>query len=713
MADGGQKSQVTATPEAVQFGWHRQLPVVHQAEVAECGMACLTMIARYYGHDVDLAGLRRKFAASAKGTNLANLGRCAQQLGFGVRPVKLSLDSLSALKTPAILHWDMNHFVVLKKATARRVVIHDPAYGQRTLSWKEASDHFTGVAMEVSPVADMAPVTARQRISWRKLAGDIRGLGAAALQILLLAVALEIFNVLSPFYMQWILDQVVTSADHDLLMVLGLGFAVVSLVQTGLTAARSWSLTWLGAVLNTQWSSNVAAHLLRLPLQWFERRHVGDILSRLSSTQSIQRTLTTQFAGSILDGGMSIVTLVVMGLYSVPLMLVVLGLFIVYGAVRFGFYRPLRDANERQIVQLAKQQSEILESIRGIMPIKLANQEGARTGRFANAVVATTNQDVSVQRLTITFAAVSQGLFGVGRVILIWLAARAVLNGELSVGVLVAFAAYADQFISRSSGFIEKMIDLRMLSLQGERLADITMSEQDPEPAVPWQGSELKPSLNVRNLSFRFSSEEPWVFRNVSFEVLPGESLAIVGPSGCGKTTLAKILCGLLSPTEGEVLFGGVPIHRLGQEQYLAMLAVVMQEDTLLAGSLLENIALGSSAVDLARVVAAASAAAIHADIQRMPMGYQTPVGDMGATLSGGQKQRVLLARALYRQPKLLLLDEATSHLDYHTEAAVNAAVKGLQVTRIIIAHRQETIATADRVLDLSEATQGSVGRHA
>jgi ATP-binding cassette subfamily B protein RaxB len=315
MADGTVLEQAGAPPRGfratLQFGWHRALPLMLQTEAAECGLACLAMVASYHGHEVDLAGLRRRYSTSLKGATLARVMAMAGQLGLSCRPLKLELEELGQLKTPCLLHWDLNHFVVLKSVGARGLVIHDPARGLRKLSVKQASDHFTGVALELGPAANFEPVQAREAISMRALTGRVRGLVPALTQILLLALALEVFTLAAPFYMQWVIDQVLVSADHDLLGLLGMGFIGIAIFSALVTAARSWAVTWLSATLNVQWASNLFAHLMKLPLDWFEKRHVGDVVSRFGSIQTIQRTLTTQFIGSLLDGLMSLVTLVV------------------------------------------------------------------------------------------------------------------------------------------------------------------------------------------------------------------------------------------------------------------------------------------------------------------------------------------------------------------------------------------------------------------
>lgn len=707
MADGGQQARSKERSRgyrvALQFGWRRELPMMLQTEAAECGVACLAMVARFHGHDVDLAGLRRRFSTSLKGATLARVMAMAGQLGLTCRPLKLELEELAQLKTPCVLHWDLNHFVVLKRVGKRSVVIHDPACGIRKLSLREVSAHFTGVALELSPAADFAPVVERQAVSLRALTGTVRGLLPALGQILLLALALEVFALVGPFYMQWVLDQVLVSADRDLLTLLGLGFIGVAIFSAIITAARSWAVTWLGATLNVQWASNLFKHLMHLPLDWFEKRHVGDVVSRFGSIQTIQRTLTTQFIGSLLDGVMSLVTLVVMAFYSLGLTALVIGLFAAYGLLRWAFFNPLRRANEEQIVYGARQQSELLESIRGAMPIKLANKQDERLGRYANATVETANRSIGIQRLGIAFTLGNQLMFGIGRVAMIWIAAVLALDGKFSAGMLIAFIAYADQFTSRAAGLIDKWVDFSMLKLHAERVADIALTAPEKAADAGWTGPVPEASIELRNVSFRYADGEPWILKDCNLRIEAGESVAIVGPSGCGKSTLAKIVLGLLQPTEGEVRFGGIDIRKLGLDTYRQWIGAVMQDDQLFAGSIADNISFFDPDATPVRIEAAARLAAIHDDIVAMPMGYQSLVGDMGSSLSGGQKQRVILARALYRRPRLLVLDEATSHLDVDKERQVDVAVQRLRITRIVITHRPKTAEISCRVIALTD----------
>ena len=693
----------------LRFGGGKRLPVILQTEAAECGLACLAMVASYYGYEIDLPGMRRRASMSLKGATLRRVMDIAGQLALDTRALRLEIEDLAALKTPCILHWDLNHFVVLKHAGAKEIVIHDPARGVQRLTWAEVSKHFTGVALELWPSARFKRERVREAISLRALSGQVHGLRRALTQILLLALALEVMVLAGPLYMQWVLDQVFPSADHQLLTVLGIGFLLLTIFQVGVTALRAWCITWISATLSVQWVNNLFGHLLKLPLAFFEKRHIGDVVSRFGSVQTIQKTLTTQFVGAVLDGLVSILTLVLMAFYSVPLTLLVVGTSAFYGLLRWMLYRPLRRTTEDHIVYAARQQSDLLESIRGIQAIKLANQQSHRQGRYANAQVDTTNREIALQRLGIGAQAGSGLLFGLARVALIWWAADLVLKGQFSAGMLVAFIAYADQFHRRGAALIDRWNEFRMLELHAERVADIALSEPEAHLDGVHADEIESPGLEVRNLSFRYAEGEPWVLEHFNLSVEPGESVAIAAPSGAGKTTLAKLILGLLDPTDGEIRFGGIDIRKLGLARYRAQVGAVMQDDQLFAGSIADNISLFDPEATPQGVAAAAHLAGIHDEIAVLPMGYQTLVGDMGSSLSGGQRQRVLLARALYRQPKLLVLDEATSHLDVAREREINTLVKRLKITRLVLAHRPETLASADRVIVLGRGCADSI----
>ncbi len=676
-------------------------PVILQAEAAECGLACLAMVANFHGLDTDLASLRRQLSISAQGITLAQLMQFANRLDLLGRPLRVELEGLEQLALPAILHWDFNHFVVLVKVAGQTLTLHDPARGRVNLSLQAASRHFTGIALEVSPAQQFQPRCERQPIRLRQLVGRLPGLGKAVMQVLVLALVLEMFAILLPWFAQLVLDDAVVANDQELLSVLGIGFILLVIFRVTTEALRGWIIMILSTTLNFQLLSQLFHTLLRLPFGYFERRHLGDIVSRFESMNVIQRTLTGSFLEALIDSLMAISTLVVMLVYSRLLAWVVIGCGCLYALLRIGLFMPLRQATEEKISRAALQQSNLLETVRGIQSIKLFNREQFRRAQYQNLVVDHFNADIRMQKLHILYRLGNGLVFGGEHIIVIWLGALLVMQQQFSVGMVFAFLAYKDLFTNRVIALIEKGIELKMLGLHTERVADIALGASETNSTTDGGNPSSVPeaSIQVRNLHFAWGESQAPVLQDLSLDIQAGESVAIVGHSGCGKSTLVKLLLGLLTPDAGLICMGGQDIQRLGLPHYRQQIGSVLQEDQLFAGSIADNICFFDPDANLQHIEHCAQIACIHADIAAMAMGYNTLIGDMGGALSGGQKQRLLLARALYKNPRILILDEATSHLDIQREKQVNEAIRKLQLTRIIIAHRPETIASADRVI--------------
>src|SRR5438105_3036024 len=688
---------------SLQLGFGAQrVPMLLQTEAAECGLASLAMVASFHGLHTDMPTLRQRFQLSLKGATMVDLTRIAGQMQLNPRALRAEMEHLPQLQLPCVLHWDLNHFVVLTQVSHGKAVIHDPARGVRRLTLDEMSKHFTGVVLELTPAADFKPRTERQSVSLRQLLGRVSGLRRSLLQIFALALALEAFMLLSPFYMQWVVDSVLVGADRDLLVTLGIGFGLLVFIQVATGAIRSWAVLYLSATLNLQWLSNVFAHLMRLPVAWFEKRHTGDVMSRFGAVQQIQQTLTTSFIEAVLDGLLVVLTLAMMSVYSGTLTLIALGCVMAYAVLRGAFFRPLRNATEEAIIHDSKKASHFLESLRGVQSIKLFNRQEDRQARFMNLVVDAMNANIATRKLDLLFGVLHKLVFGLERVAVIWVGALLVLDRSFSIGMLFAFFAYKEQFAQRVSGLIDKAVELKMLKLQGERLADIVLTPPENEVLVPPR-HDLSARLELRGVGFRYADTEPAVLKGVNLVIEPGESVAISGPSGCGKTTLLKLILGIHEPQIGEVRVGGVPLAHLGLRSWREMIGTVMQDDQLFAGSIIDNISFFDAKPDLGWVEECARVASVHDEIEAMPMAYHTLIGDMGTSISGGQKQRLLLARALYKRPKILFLDEATSALDIDRERLVNQAVRQLDLTRVIVAHRSETIASANRVIVLSD----------
>ncbi|HWH21836.1 MAG TPA: peptidase domain-containing ABC transporter [Allosphingosinicella sp.] len=679
-------------------------PVILQTEAAECGLACLAMAASYHGHETDLGSLRRRFSISMKGVTLKTIMLMAERLGMSGRALRLEPEQLKELRTPAILHWDMNHFVVLTGANARSATIHDPALGARRYGIEEVSRHFTGVALELTPTDSFEPVQEKAKLPLSRLVGRIEGGWRSIGQALLLSLLLQVFVLLGPFYMQLAVDDAVARSDRSLLGALAIGFGMLAVLRFGATWLRTLVLLHFASLLNFKMGANLFHHLVRLPLDWFEKRHIGDLVSRFGSTMPIRNLIAEGAVAAAVDGLMAVLTLAMLFLYSPTLALVVLGGFLVYAALRLGTFKALRRREEDAIVASALEQSSFIETARAIQGLKLFGLEGARERTWQNRHAEVIAQRAKVAKLQGVLRAAVELISGIELVIVVYLAALAAMAGSFTIGMIFAFVAYRQQFTEKATKLLETAIQYRMLNLHLERIGDISLAER--EEGIEPQGlieHEVKGGLEARELVYRFADSEPAVLSGASLKVEPGEFLAITGPSGGGKTTLLKVMLGLFRPESGELLADGVPMRRIGAGTFRAQIGAVMQDDHLLAGSIADNICLFDQDLDIGWMRECARIAGVDEEIMAMPMNYNTLVGDMGAALSGGQRQRVLLARALYRRPKILFMDEGTSHLDVAKEKEVNAALAGLKITRIVIAHRPETIRAADRAVELRD----------
>ncbi|AQT61950.1 peptidase domain-containing ABC transporter [Cellvibrio sp. PSBB023] len=683
------------------FSRHQKLPIVLQSETAECGLACLAMISGFHGYSVDLASLRRTYPISAYGSNLAQLSDIAGRIGLASRAVRLEVEELSQLNLPCIIHWDINHFAVLKSVGSNHVVLHDPSYGRRKISLAEFSKRFTGVAFELIPTSEFEKKNEYKHLRISDLWSKISGLKRALIQIFIVSIFIECFTLVTPLYSQIIIDLIPNQNTNQLLYSIGAGFTFVLLTQILVSIFREFLLLRLTSQLSIQMAANLFYHLSRLPLSYFTKRHIGDLVSRFGSLTHIRQMITTGIISTLLDGIMALATLAVMLYYSINLTLLVLGVVALYVGLRIFFYEPFKQLNHEKLIADANENSHFMETLRAVQTIKLFQQENNRQQHWLNRLATAINKQIKITRWGIAFSSAQHLLFGLENILIVLLAAFLVMDGSFTLGMLFAFMSFKVSFVSAVNNLIDQLVNFKMLDIHLERISDIVFTKKEninehtsrPDDSITLPPLEGK--ITVNDLTYRFDGAEEDAFSSVSFEIHPGESVAIVGPSGCGKTTLLKCLMGLLEPTSGEILVDGKPLKKI--KHYRSQIAGVMQDDQLVSGSLKDNITLFEAESNWNKIYEATSKACIHDEILKLPMDYQTLVGDMGSSLSGGQKQRIVLARALYRQPRILFLDEATSHLDIQNESLVNKYVKQLAITRVIVAHRPETIESADR----------------
>ena len=550
----------------------------------------------------------------------------------------------------------------------------------------------------------------RARLPLSAFWGQLSGSGHALVQILVLSIILQLLTLAAPLYMQLTMDEVIARGDVDLLLVLALGFGLLMVIKTATTAIRSLVLLVVQNVLHFQLGARLFRHLIRLPMSFFEKRHIGDLLSRFTSLQPIRNLLAETMITAVLDGLMAVITLAMIFVYSTQLALVVLAAVVLYAGVRLALYRVLWQRTEATIQAQAQENSTFIESVRAIQSLKLFNRESEREGQWLNRYSDVVSTNVRLGRAKIAFTTINDVIFGLESIIIVYLAARLALNNTLTVGMIFAFMSYKQHFTDKSVQLIEKALEFRLLGLHLERLADIALTplERGHDQALAYT-RQIQGRIELRNVFFRYAETEPFVLEDINLTIESGEFITIMGPSGGGKTTLVKIMLGLLEPTMGEVLIDGVPLSMIGPRAYREQVGAVMQEDQLLSGSIADNICFFDPEFDQERMIACAQLAGIHQEIMAMPMTYNSLVGDMGSSLSGGQKQRVLLARALYRQPRILFLDEGTAHLDVENERHINESLTRLRMTRISVAHRPDISAGADRVIRVAKTVQSEM----
>lgn len=684
----------------------RKLPMIMQEEITECGHACVAMISNFWGHYLDLYAIRNIRQPAQQGSTLADLNRLCEDLGFSTRALNVPLEAISAIKCPAILHWNLNHFVVLKAVKRNGVIIHDPATGVRFCSTKTFSSAFTGIVLEIEKGDDFKIIRDKKKLTLLDLLTTAKGAKPLIFCLLLLSLSIEILTLINPLFMQYITDNVLSASNKDNLPVIAIAFMMLCLFQAFTEYIRGNTIIYLTSNLSQQFAANVIRHILHLPIQFFASRHKGDIQSKFQSIDLIQQKISTDFVNTVLDGFLIVLNIMVMLIYSPLLTMVVMLVLLVFLVSRYVSYKALRKNTELSIIEHARTASVFLETIQAILPIKSFLKEKTRFNAWKNSYINSLNADIRISRLNVIYTVLNQTLQNLELIIIVCLGASLVLSQKLSLGMLLAFLSYRMQLVHKASSFIAHVFDYKLISIQLNRLSDILF--QEPEIIDGGRGNidAVKGSLSMKHIAFKHHPDGQNILQNINLEVAAGEKVVIIGSSGCGKTTLLKIAMGLLKPSEGEVLIDNQPIAHFGLLNYRQLTASVMQEDCLLSGSIIDNISFYDEPVNYQRLYEVTHLVHVHEIIEQLPMGYETLIGEMGTGLSGGQKQKILLARALYKQPKLLFLDEATSHLDKDSELKINTALKTQGITQIIVAHRQETIAMADRIIDLQQINQ-------
>ena len=674
--------------------------MVQQHEQSECGLACLSMIAYSMGHERSLAELRRMSEGHSSGLALDDLLRLSGQLGLVARPVRLSLVDIQQLAVPAILHWRMNHFVVLIRARRFKILIHDPATGKQWVPISDVDKSFTGVALELKPGPDFNVCRRHSEPEVFDLVRGVRNIRAYIATILVLVLAAQFLSLAPAVVTQLLIDEVILGQARHWLTAAIAGLFVVLLSAVLVDGLRRWLSLYAGVRLAVDTTCNLVSHLFRLPLDFIRDRHLGDIMSKLDSLVPLRQAITEQGIDAIANATLLVVTLGVMLFYSAELTLVtIVGLVLTFLVLTL-MLPKMRQLNGRLLNERAGEKSSLLESLRAFETVKSLGISEIRSGHWQNRFIASTDTSYRLGKLDITRTSMLSVIAAIEQSAFLAVGIGGAIDRDITIGVLFAFMNMRGRCASAAMKLVDGYQAFALLRVHTGRLGDLVSGEAE-QPAR--RGALYRPlggKLEARGVEFGFSRDRP-VIRNFDCHIPAGAHVVITGPSGCGKTTLLRLMCGQLQTDAGNILVDDLELSLWDRAGYLRQIGVVLQNERLFQGTIADNIAAFSSCPDLARIRSAAIAAEIWEDIQRLPMKTETLLGDTGTTLSGGQVQRIAIARAIFRHPKILFLDEATSHLDTDTESRVLANMSKLNITIVSIAHRPGAIARAAQVIRL------------
>lgn len=683
----------------------RSLPVYLQSEATECGLASVGMVAAYWGKQIDLPSLRRRFPVSMQGASLNDLIRVAERLDLRPRALRAELAGLKEVRLPAIVHWEFNHFVVLRRIARDHVIIHDPGAGERKLTTAEFSKSFTGIVLELLPSAEFRPEKTDSTIGLGQILRGVVGLKGPLCQALVLSLSIQLVAIALPFFTQLAIDDVVPTGDLDLLTVLAIGFGAVYVAGPMLEWLRQRLIIYVSVQFSAQMTANIVSHLLSLPLGFFEPRSIGDLLSRLEASERLRDLLTQGFVTAVVDVLLATVTLAMMYFYSVTLGVIVTVAMVVVIILRVAFVPGLNRLVNETLQRKGLEQSELIESMRGITSVKLFQKEREREASWNSRFSDFLNTTSALQAHQANYLAAKDVVVNLSIVILIYMGIRLVMDPESSftLGAFVAFAAYRELFFQRLNSFLEMLLQFSMSLTHLRRLGEILSETPEPQPSEFHSAASPFEDVELRSVSHWYNETGEVILKDVNVRIEKRDRVVLFGPSGSGKTTLLKLFSGIYGPSDGTILLNGTNVESAGLKLLRSQVATVMQGDYLFKGSILDNITFFDRLADTDLAIQCAKLACIDDVIAKMPMSYETLIGEMGTSLSQGQQQRVLLARALYQKKPLLILDEGTAHLDGKTERKILRNLRKLGVTVLMTAHKEELASFGTQVWTVSD----------
>jgi ATP-binding cassette subfamily B protein len=689
---------------------------VRQIDEMDCGAASLGMICRHFGRKVSLSRIRQLCHTSTDGTSLKAMCRAATELGLAARALKVSMRNLPHMPLPAIVHWEGNHWMVLIEVTDKYVRVADPASGTRKIPRKEFEQNWSGYAalFDYTIAFQNAP-EGRSSMAW--VLPFLNKFRPYLIQVLLLAVAVSFLQLLFPVFTQMVVDKVIVEKDIGLLGTILLGMGIALLFVQSATLVQEYILAFTAVRLDTAMLDFLTRQMLSLPMSYFTSRRTGDIQRRLDGAKQVRQFAVRDGIGAMLAVVQLAGALTLMMLYSVSLTLAFLLTAPLYAGLMIFSFKVLRPMFQSVEESQGKYSSHQIDAIKGIEAVKAAAAEAVFRDTMLNEFLSVSKKLFKSSFIVMSYDSLLTTIGMLSTAIFLWVGANQVMAGNLSVGGFVAFSsltAMAYGGILRTLGVWD---NVQLASVLMNRLNDIF--EQEPEQGR--DRSHLTPvhslegRIELRNVSFRYGGPEaPNILTKINLTLAPGRMVALVGRSGCGKTTLIKLIAGLLEPTEGTILFDHTDLKSLNYRDVRRHIGMVLQENHIFNNSIAKNIAFGDAEPDIDRVLHAAQMAAAHDFIMRLPMGYETKIGESGLSLSGGQKQRIAIARAIYNNPPVLIFDEATSALDTESERAIQDNLTRLMAgrTTIVIAHRLSTIREADAIVVMEKGQVAETGTH-
>jgi ATP-binding cassette subfamily B protein len=693
--------------------WPRHVPYVMQLNAVECGAACLAMILCYHGRRTSVSEIREHCGIGRDGLSAASIVKSAQQYGLRARGIAIRDNDFRYVPLPAIIHWEFNHFVVLERWTKKYVDIIDPAMGRRRIKAAEFDTSFTGIVITLERGVQFQQGISTPKLNIRSYMARYAKLAPGVLaQIIGASLLLQIFGLGVPILTKIILDQILPLDMLNVLPLLVIGMLVFSLSQLVIMQLRTSLLLYLQNKVDASMMLSFVEHLLTLSLPYFQQRSSGDLLSRLSSNSVLRDTLSNQLVSSLLDGLFVLIYLALLMTLSPSFGLVVLivaGLQILLLLI---VQKPIRELASKELQTQGKSQGHITEMLYGVATLKAAGVEQRSLQRWSNLFFEQLNASTKRNYLSALIDTLMSTLGTLSPLVLLWLGATQVLQGTMQVGTMLALNALAASFLAPVSSIVGNAQSLQLVRSHLERIADVIQAQPEQRIEAVRAAPQLTGYIALEHVSFRYDPQAGDVLQNITLHIRPGQKIAIVGRTGSGKSTLGKLLLGLYIPTQGDIRYDGIPLQTLNYQTVRAQFGVVMQDAAIFGGTIRQNIAFNDPDIPLERIIEVAQIAALHEDIQQMPMGYETSVAEGGSALSGGQRQRLALARALAHRPVILLLDEATSSLDVVTEQVIEQHLGVVACTQIIIAHRLSTVRNADLILVLDQGAIVERGTH-